>query len=181
MIWGSKEPPDPEAGGARSQNPPVFFIPAAALGESRSSARGIGIGVGELSAEMEWLEKNLQENFDLPAKHPSEEALRRWRSAVSVVRNPRRRFRMVADLVSRSQNEARRRSIQVLTLLYCLSLPLTSPPCSGLRFTLPCTVLHSHALISSLSPLHPLLQFLSRPFQVYYQTLKPILPYPPGN
>ncbi|KAG2614777.1 hypothetical protein PVAP13_3NG007500 [Panicum virgatum] len=61
---------------------------------------------------MEWLEKNLRENFDLPAKHPSEEALRRWRSAVSVVRNPRRRFRMVADLVSRSQNEARRRSIQ---------------------------------------------------------------------
>ena len=131
VIWGSKEPPEPEAGGARSQNPPVFFIPAAALGESRSSARSIG--VGELSAEMEWLEKNLQENFDLPAKHPSEEALRRWRSAVSVVRNPRRRFRMVADLVSRSQNEARRRSIQVLTLLYCLSLPLTSPPCSGLR------------------------------------------------
>ncbi|RLM58196.1 putative calcium-transporting ATPase 4, plasma membrane-type [Panicum miliaceum] len=61
---------------------------------------------------MEWLEKNLQESFDLPPKHPSEEALRRWRSAVSLVRNPRRRFRMVADLDSRSQNEARRRSIQ---------------------------------------------------------------------
>ncbi|CAL4989732.1 unnamed protein product [Urochloa decumbens] len=61
---------------------------------------------------MDWLEKNLQENFDLPPKHPSEEALRRWRSAVSFVKNRRRRFRMVADLDTRSQNEARRRSVQ---------------------------------------------------------------------
>ncbi|KAL6642216.1 hypothetical protein ACP70R_020397 [Stipagrostis hirtigluma subsp. patula] len=63
---------------------------------------------------MEWLERNLQENFDLPHKNPSEEAQRRWRSAVGslVVKNRRRRFRMVADLDSRSQNEAKRRSIQ---------------------------------------------------------------------
>ncbi|RCV36401.1 hypothetical protein SETIT_7G316000v2 [Setaria italica] len=61
---------------------------------------------------MEWLEKSLQEDFDLPPKHPSEEALRRWRSAVSFVKNRRRRFRMVADLDTRSQNEARRRSVQ---------------------------------------------------------------------
>jgi Ca2+-transporting ATPase len=64
---------------------------------------------------MEWLEKSLQEDFDLPPKHPSEEALRRWRSAVSLVKNRRRRFRMVADLDTRTQNEERRRSVQVRT------------------------------------------------------------------
>ncbi|CAD6268967.1 unnamed protein product [Miscanthus lutarioriparius] len=61
---------------------------------------------------MEWLEKNLQEKFDLPPKNSSEEALRRWRDAVSVVKNPRRRFRMVADLATRHQNELKRRSTQ---------------------------------------------------------------------
>ncbi|XP_066360322.1 probable calcium-transporting ATPase 9, plasma membrane-type [Miscanthus floridulus] len=60
---------------------------------------------------MEWLEKNLQK-FDLPPKNRSEEALRRWRDAVSVVKNPRRRFRMVADLATRHQNELKRRSTQ---------------------------------------------------------------------
>ncbi|KAI8562324.1 hypothetical protein RHMOL_Rhmol03G0028100 [Rhododendron molle] len=45
---------------------------------------------------------SLLKDFDIPAKNPSEEAQRRWRSAVSVVRNRRRRFRMVADLVKRS-------------------------------------------------------------------------------
>ena len=67
---------------------------------------------------MDWLEKSLREDFDLPAKNPSEEAQRRWRSAVgALVKNRRRRFRMVADLDSRSRNEARRRSIQVLANL----------------------------------------------------------------
>ncbi|PUZ62886.1 hypothetical protein GQ55_3G022600 [Panicum hallii var. hallii] len=62
---------------------------------------------------MDWLEKSLREDFDLPPKNPSEEAQRRWRSAVgALVKNRRRRFRMVADLDSRSQNEAHRRSIQ---------------------------------------------------------------------
>ncbi|CAL4911702.1 unnamed protein product [Urochloa decumbens] len=62
---------------------------------------------------MDWFEKSLQENFDLPPKNPSEEAQRRWRSAVgALVKNRRRRFRMVADLDSRSQNEAHQRSIQ---------------------------------------------------------------------
>ncbi|CAN6362195.1 unnamed protein product [Urochloa humidicola] len=62
---------------------------------------------------MDWLEKTLRQDFDLPPKNPSEEAQRRWRSAVGVlVKNRRRRFRMVADLDSRSQNEAHRRSIQ---------------------------------------------------------------------
>ena len=67
---------------------------------------------------MDWLEKSLREDFDLPPKNPSEEAQRRWRSAVgALVKNRRRRFRMVADLDSRSQNETRRRSIQVLANL----------------------------------------------------------------
>ncbi|CAN6352802.1 unnamed protein product [Urochloa humidicola] len=62
---------------------------------------------------MDWFEKSLQENFDLPHKNPSEEAQRRWRSAVgALVKNRRRRFRMVADLDSRSQNELKRRSTQ---------------------------------------------------------------------
>ncbi|RLN29197.1 putative calcium-transporting ATPase 4, plasma membrane-type [Panicum miliaceum] len=62
---------------------------------------------------MDWLEKSLRQDFDLPPKNPSEEAQRRWRSAVgALVKNRRRRFRMVADLDSRSQNEAHRQSIQ---------------------------------------------------------------------
>jgi hypothetical protein len=75
---------------------------------------------------MEWLEKSLQEDFDLPPKHPSEEALRRWRSAVSLVKNRRRRFRMVADLDTRTQNEERRRSVQVRTYTCSLHLPLVN-------------------------------------------------------
>jgi Ca2+-transporting ATPase len=46
-------------------------------------------------------------------KNPSEVALRRWRKAVSIVKNPSRRFRMVADLDKRSEAEGKKRSIQV--------------------------------------------------------------------
>ncbi|KAH7855495.1 hypothetical protein Vadar_025549 [Vaccinium darrowii] len=46
--------------------------------------------------------ENMLKDFDISAKNPSEEAQRRWRSAVAVVRNRRRRFRMVADLAKRS-------------------------------------------------------------------------------
>ncbi|OEL29748.1 hypothetical protein BAE44_0009233 [Dichanthelium oligosanthes] len=48
--------------------------------------------------------------------NPSEEARGRWHSAVGAlfVRNRRRRFSIVADLDSRSQNEAHRRTIQLL-------------------------------------------------------------------
>ncbi|KAJ6392829.1 hypothetical protein OIU77_022332 [Salix suchowensis] len=67
------------------------------------------------------MEKYLKENFVLDAKRPSEEALRRWRSAVSVVRNPRRRFRMVADLAKRAEAEKKRQNIQE-----------TSPPLGSL-------------------------------------------------
>ncbi|KAF4396904.1 hypothetical protein F8388_004872 [Cannabis sativa] len=44
--------------------------------------------------------------------HPSPEAQRKWRSAVALVRNPRRRFRHVADLVKRSEAQKKRKSIQ---------------------------------------------------------------------
>ncbi|KAH6810678.1 autoinhibited Ca2+-ATPase 11 [Perilla frutescens var. frutescens] len=54
----------------------------------------------------------LKKNFDVDAKRPSEEALQRWRSAVWLVKNPRRRFRMVADLAKRAEAERKRRKIQ---------------------------------------------------------------------
>ncbi|XP_037410470.1 calcium-transporting ATPase 1, plasma membrane-type-like isoform X4 [Triticum dicoccoides] len=51
--------------------------------------------------------------FDVPAKNPSEDAQRRWREAVgTLVKNRRRRFRMVPDLDKRSQAETQRRNIQ---------------------------------------------------------------------
>jgi len=61
---------------------------------------------------MEWLEKSLREDFDLPPKNPSEEAQRRWRSAVGLVKNRRRRFRFMSDLDGRSENESQRRDVQ---------------------------------------------------------------------
>jgi Ca2+-transporting ATPase len=52
--------------------------------------------------------------FEMPAKNPSEDAQRRWREAVgTLVKNRRRRFRMVPDLDKRSQVETQRRKIQV--------------------------------------------------------------------
>ncbi|KAL9409118.1 hypothetical protein AB3S75_047495 [Citrus x aurantiifolia] len=51
-------------------------------------------------------------DFDVEHKNPSEQALRRWRSAVSIVKNRRRRFRMVADLVKRSEAEKKKLKIQ---------------------------------------------------------------------
>ncbi|KAK3011230.1 hypothetical protein RJ639_012135 [Escallonia herrerae] len=58
------------------------------------------------------MEKYLRKNFDVQPKNPSEEALRRWRSAVWLVKNPRRRFRMVADLAKRAEGERKRMKIQ---------------------------------------------------------------------
>ncbi|KAK9291104.1 hypothetical protein L1049_009291 [Liquidambar formosana] len=52
-------------------------------------------------------------DFDVQSKNTSEEALRKWRSAVGViVKNPRRRFRMVADLVKRKEAEKKKLNIQ---------------------------------------------------------------------
>ncbi|KAF3437375.1 hypothetical protein FNV43_RR20128 [Rhamnella rubrinervis] len=58
------------------------------------------------------MEEYLRKNFEVEAKRPSEEALMRWRSAVSVVKNPRRRFRMVADLAKRAEAERKRKKLQ---------------------------------------------------------------------
>ncbi|XP_050283502.1 calcium-transporting ATPase 4, plasma membrane-type-like isoform X3 [Quercus robur] len=58
------------------------------------------------------MERYLRENFDVESKNSSDEALRRWRSAVSMVKNPRRRFRMVADLAKRAEAERKRRKLQ---------------------------------------------------------------------
>ncbi|KAH7528029.1 hypothetical protein FEM48_Zijuj05G0028400 [Ziziphus jujuba var. spinosa] len=58
------------------------------------------------------MEEYLRRNFEVDAKRPSEEALMRWRSAVSVVKNPRRRFRMVADLAKRAEAERKRLKLQ---------------------------------------------------------------------
>lgn len=59
------------------------------------------------------MEQYLLKDFEVEPKHPSEEALRRWRSAVSIVRNRRRRFRNVADLDKRSEAEKKKLKIQV--------------------------------------------------------------------
>ncbi|XP_004303081.1 PREDICTED: calcium-transporting ATPase 4, plasma membrane-type-like [Fragaria vesca subsp. vesca] len=58
------------------------------------------------------MEDYLRKNFDVEPKRPSNEALRRWRDAVSVVKNPRRRFRMVADLAKRAEDDKKRKKLQ---------------------------------------------------------------------
>ncbi|XP_008463118.2 putative calcium-transporting ATPase 11, plasma membrane-type isoform X1 [Cucumis melo] len=60
----------------------------------------------------ETIENYLRKNFDLESKSPSEEAQMRWRSAVSIVKNRRRRFRMVADLEKRAKAEEKRKKLQ---------------------------------------------------------------------
>ncbi|CAK9183984.1 unnamed protein product [Ilex paraguariensis] len=53
---------------------------------------------------------NLLTPFDIPSKNASDESLEKWRKAVTVVLNRRRRFRMVANLVKRceAQNKIRK-------------------------------------------------------------------------
>ncbi|XP_059649152.1 calcium-transporting ATPase 4, plasma membrane-type-like [Cornus florida] len=58
------------------------------------------------------MEKYLKNNFEVEPKRPSEETLRRWRSAVWLVKNPRRRFRMVADLAKRAEAVRKHRKLQ---------------------------------------------------------------------
>ncbi|KAL2461183.1 Calcium-transporting ATPase 4 [Abeliophyllum distichum] len=58
------------------------------------------------------MEQYLRDNFEVDPKRPSEEALKRWRSAVWLVKNPRRRFRMVADLAKRAEVDRKRQKIQ---------------------------------------------------------------------
>ncbi|GAY58405.1 hypothetical protein CUMW_186770 [Citrus unshiu] len=61
-------------------------------------------------------------DFDVEPKHPSSESLRRWRSACTIVKNPKRRFRMVADLDMRSEAEKKKRQMQLTEALRLLSL-----------------------------------------------------------
>ncbi|XP_042514298.1 putative calcium-transporting ATPase 11, plasma membrane-type [Macadamia integrifolia] len=58
------------------------------------------------------MEKILREDFDIQPKHSSQEALKKWRSAVSIVKNPRRRFRHTADLEKRNESEKKKLGIQ---------------------------------------------------------------------
>ncbi|KAK8508200.1 hypothetical protein V6N12_019380 [Hibiscus sabdariffa] len=58
------------------------------------------------------MEDYLRKNFAVEHKRPSEEALRRWRSAVALVKNRSRRFRMVADLAKRAEADRRRKLLQ---------------------------------------------------------------------
>ncbi|KAK7396224.1 hypothetical protein VNO78_17076 [Psophocarpus tetragonolobus] len=58
------------------------------------------------------MEKTLLKDFELQHKNPSVDALRRWRSAVTLVKNHRRRFRMVADLNKRQQAEQIKQGIK---------------------------------------------------------------------
>ncbi|KAK1370466.1 Calcium-transporting ATPase [Heracleum sosnowskyi] len=60
----------------------------------------------------EYMEFYLRKNFELESKNASEEALKRWRDAVWLVKNPRRRFRMVADLDKRAEADRKRQDIQ---------------------------------------------------------------------
>ena len=59
------------------------------------------------------MEKWFTKDFEVENKNQSEEAMRKWRAAVSIVKNPRRRFCMVADLAKRSVAEKKRHKIQV--------------------------------------------------------------------
>ncbi|XP_027912992.1 putative calcium-transporting ATPase 11, plasma membrane-type [Vigna unguiculata] len=58
------------------------------------------------------MERTLLKDFELQHKNPSVEALRRWRSAVTLVKNRRRRFRMVADLDKRDEAQQIRQGIK---------------------------------------------------------------------
>lgn len=70
---------------------------------------------------MEWY---LEKEFDvITGKHPSEEAQKKWRKAVALVRNHRRRFRHVPDLEKRLQLQTKVRQAQVRSFnLYRVSL-----------------------------------------------------------
>lgn len=66
----------------------------------------------------EYMEEYLKKHFEVESKNPSEEALQRWRNAVWLVKNPRRRFRMVADLAKRAEAGRKRQNIQVTCVYY---------------------------------------------------------------
>ncbi|KAL8170276.1 hypothetical protein V2J09_022080 [Rumex salicifolius] len=59
------------------------------------------------------MDNYLKDSFgEVKSKNSSEEALRRWRKACWLVKNPKRRFRFTANLSKRSEAQAMRRSNQ---------------------------------------------------------------------
>ncbi|CAA6654011.1 unnamed protein product [Spirodela intermedia] len=86
--------------------------------------------------------ENLLKDFEVPPKKASEEALRRWRKAAWVVKNPVRRYRFVADLDKRNEGEAKRLKIQerLRVCLYVHKAALTfidAVPSGREEYTLP--------------------------------------------
>ncbi|KAG6477345.1 hypothetical protein ZIOFF_066598 [Zingiber officinale] len=62
---------------------------------------------------MDRMESFLKRNFKVVHKNPSEDVQTQWRRAIgAVVKNCRRRFRMVPDLDKRSVVEAKKLKIQ---------------------------------------------------------------------
>ncbi|KAK4776000.1 hypothetical protein SAY87_023961 [Trapa incisa] len=58
------------------------------------------------------MESFFNENFEVKAKHSSNEALERWRKLCGVVKNPNRRFRFTANLSKRDEAAVIRRTNQ---------------------------------------------------------------------
>ncbi|XP_050205841.1 calcium-transporting ATPase 2, plasma membrane-type [Mercurialis annua] len=58
------------------------------------------------------MESFLNENFDVKAKHSSEEVLQKWRDVCGFVKNPKRRFRFTANLSKRFEAAEMRKTNQ---------------------------------------------------------------------
>eukprot|EP00258_Populus_trichocarpa_P045068 XP_024461087.1 calcium-transporting ATPase 2, plasma membrane-type isoform X1 [Populus trichocarpa] len=58
------------------------------------------------------MERLVSGDFDVKAKHSSEEALQKWRKLCGVVKNPKRRFRFTANLSKRYEAAAMRKTNQ---------------------------------------------------------------------
>ncbi|TXG65180.1 hypothetical protein EZV62_006455 [Acer yangbiense] len=100
----------------------------------------------KFSARMDF-EKFLKE-FDVEPKNPSEAAIRRWRSAFSIVKNRRRRFRMRADLDKRSEADQKKLKIQCQEISICFAQIPTQIPYSTLP-VLECDTLGSVVIQNS--------------------------------
>ena len=59
------------------------------------------------------MESYLKENFEVKSKKSSEETLARWRKVCGFVKNPKRRFRFIANLPKRDEAAAMRRTNHV--------------------------------------------------------------------
>ncbi|KAJ8769298.1 hypothetical protein K2173_002502 [Erythroxylum novogranatense] len=61
--------------------------------------------------------ENLLSEFDVKAKHSSEETLKKWRKVCGLVKNPKRRFGFTANLSKREEAHAMRNTNQLHVLL----------------------------------------------------------------